>query len=123
MYQYSFEKLEVWQGSKEFVKEIYKVTKKFPKEEMFATVAQLRRAALSISCNIAEGSARKSKKDQAHFIQMSFSSAVEVVNLLIITHELSLIGKEDYLALRDAAEKLTNQLNSFHKRLLADATR
>lgn len=84
MYTYSFEKLEVWVESKDFAKRIYLVTSKFPDTEKFGLTSQLRRASVSISSNIAEGSARKSYKDKAHFSTIAFGSAVEVLNQLII---------------------------------------
>jgi four helix bundle protein len=63
MHQYSFEKLRVWQRAREFVKRIYLLTIKFPKNEKFGIVSQLQRAAVSVSSNIAEGSSRTSGKD------------------------------------------------------------
>ena len=66
-YLFSFEKLEAWVLAKEFVLNIYKLTKRFPKEERYGFVSQLNRAAVSIASNLAEGSARKSSKDKASF--------------------------------------------------------
>lgn len=77
MYTYSFEKLEVWNESKEFTKSIYTITSIFPDQEKFGLISQLRRAAVSICSNIAEGSARSTYKDKAHFTTMAFSSAIE----------------------------------------------
>ena len=96
MYVYSFEKLEVWVEAKELSKVIYIVTKDFPSDEKFGLTSQLRRASISICSNIAEGSARKTNKDKAHFTTMAFSSAVEVLNQVIITEELGFITKEQY---------------------------
>ncbi|MEO8236157.1 MAG: four helix bundle protein [Flavobacterium sp.] len=80
MFIYSFEKLEVWVESKNFSKSIYLITSKFPDNEKYGLISQLRRASISICSNIAEGSARNSFKDKAHFTTMAFSSAVEVLN-------------------------------------------
>ncbi|EOG6905277.1 four helix bundle protein [Flavobacterium psychrophilum] len=80
MFTYSFEKLEVWVESKNFSKSIYLVTSKFPDNEKYGLISQLRRASISICSNIAEGSARNSFKDKAHFTTMAFSSAVKVLN-------------------------------------------
>ena len=113
MYQYSFEKLEVWQLSRELVKEIYRVTSSFPIEEQFGLTRQLRRASISISSNLAEGSSRKSWKDQAHFTQMSFGSLMEVLNQLIISVDLEMINKNDLDDLRPKIEMIGNKLNSF----------
>lgn len=111
MYIYSFEKLEVWNESKEFTKSIYTLTSKFPDSEKFGLVSQLRRASVSICSNIAEGSSRKSFKDKAHFTTMAFSSTVEVLNQLILSFELDFIKEKDYLKLRQDIESVTNKLN------------
>jgi len=111
MYIYSFEKLEVWSESKEFTKSIYILTLTFPDSEKFGLVSQLRRASVSICSNIAEGSARKSFKDKAHFTTMAFSSTVEVLNQLILSFELDFINEKDYLKLREDIESITNKLN------------
>jgi len=112
MYPNSFEKLEVWKEAKKLTIIIYRLTKKFSDEEKFGLCSQLRRASVSIASNIAEGSARKTNKDKAHFTTMAFSSAVEVLNQIIITHELGFISIEDYTQLRKNVESITNKLNA-----------
>jgi len=112
MYVFSFEKLEVWLEAKEFSKMIYEITSNFPDTEKFGLTSQLRRASISIASNIAEGSARKSYKDKAHFTTMAFGSAVEVINQLILSFELNFISEFDYNKLREALESVTNKLNS-----------
>ena len=112
MYIYSFEKLEVWIEAKELSKEIYKSAKNFPADEKFGLTSQLKRASISVCSNIAEGSARKTNKDKAHFTVMAFSSAVEILNQIIIAHELGLINSEEYAALRQKIESITNKLNA-----------
>jgi four helix bundle protein len=112
MYTYSFEKLEVWVEAKKNSKDIYLITKNFPSEEKFGLTSQLRRASISICSNIAEGSARKTNKDKAHFTIMAFSSAVEVLNQIIIAHELEFINLDEYKNLRLQIESITNKLNA-----------
>lgn len=112
MYIFSFEKLDVWVEAKEFSKNIYKITSKFPDSEKFGLISQLRRASISIASNIAEGSARKSYKDKAHFTTMAFGSSVEALNQLIISFELNFISEDDYLKLRSQLESITNKLNA-----------
>ena len=112
MYVYSFEKLDVWIEAKEFIKQIYYVTSKFPDTEKFGLISQLRRASISIASNIAEGSARKSFKDKIHFSTIAFSSSVEVLNQLIISFELSFISETDYIELRKMLESITNKINA-----------
>jgi four helix bundle protein len=111
MKQYAFEKLEVWQDSKSLVKRIYKITKNFPDDEKYGLTNQLRRAAVSIASNLAEGSARQSLNDQARFTIMSFSSLMEVLNQLIICKELGYINEELLQELRAEIEKISNKLN------------
>ncbi|WP_264560560.1 four helix bundle protein [Flavobacterium sp. N2270] len=115
MYTYSFEKLEVWQESKDFCVLIYKITSSFPDDEKFGLTSQLRRATVSISSNIAEGSARSTYKDKAHFTTIAFSSAIEVLNQLIIAFELNYISEETYQNLRGKIESVTNKLNALRK--------
>ena len=76
MHIYSFEKLDVWMEARQLVKWIYIHTASFPSEEKFGLVMQLRRAAISIVSNLAEGSGRQSSKDQAHFSQIAYGSSI-----------------------------------------------
>jgi len=91
----SFEQLTVWQESQLFAVSVYKVTKHFPKEEIFAITSQLRRAASSISANIAEGFGRSSTKDKLHFYTMSYGSLLEVKNFLYLAEKLGYLPKPD----------------------------
>ena len=110
--EYSFEKLKVWKKSREFTKDIYILTKYFPKDEKYGLTSQIRRAAVSISSNLAEGSARKTYKDQAHFTSMAFSSLMEVLNHLYICSDLDYIDKNTFLNFRKDIEHIGNMLNS-----------
>ena len=110
-YTYAFEKLGVWNLTRAFVKKLYFKTKSFPKEELFGITSQVRRATISISNNLAEGSARKSPKEQNRFYEIAYSSAVEVVNLLILSNDLGFLSNEDYSELRNDLGKITYQIN------------
>ena len=112
MFTYSFEKLEVWKESKDFTKQIYLATTNFPETEKYGLISQLRRASVSVCSNIAEGSSRQTNKDKAHFTTMAFSSAVEVLNQLIICFEIEFISENEYLKLRGDLESITNKLNA-----------
>lgn len=79
-YQYGFEKPDVWHNSIEFAKLIYTITNILPTYELYGLTSQIRRAAVSISSNIAEGSSKKSMKDQARFSKIAFKSLLEVLN-------------------------------------------
>jgi four helix bundle protein len=118
MHQYSFEKLRVWQRSREFVRRIYFLTKKFPESEKFGIVAQLQRAAVSVSSNIAEGSSRISGKDQGNFLQMAYSSLMECLCQLILSFDLGYISESELTEARDRIEEISNLLNAYRKAIL-----
>lgn len=96
MKNYSFEKLECWQQARKLAVWIYQVTNVFPGAERFGISAQMRRAAISIASNIAEGTSRKSFREQAYFTTVAYSSTIELLNDLIISHDLKFIEKMNY---------------------------
>lgn len=110
---FSFEKLGVWQDAKGLTLLVYKATKDFPDEEKYALVSQLRRAVISVSSNIAEGSSRMSPKDQARFYHIAFSSLMEVLSQIIISVELGYIHEEESFRLE--ISKIANKLNALSK--------
>jgi four helix bundle protein len=114
-YLFAFEKLDVWKLAKDFSIEIYKLTKKFHREERFGLMSQLNRAAISVASNIAEGSSRKSKKDKAHFYQIAYGSLMEVASQLIIVRELGFMADQDYASLRTKLHEISNKLNALYK--------
>jgi four helix bundle protein len=116
MKTFYFEKLDVWQKARVFVKNIYELTAEFPTEEKYGVISQLRRASLSITANIAEGMSRNTEKDKARFINMAFSSAIEVINFLILTQDLGILSEEKYFKLREQIEEITNKLNSLYSK-------
>ncbi len=96
MYIFSFEKLDVWQNSRELILIIYKLTANFPSTEIYGITSQIKRSVSSIATNIAEGTSRNTNKDKAHFLMISFSSATETLNHLIISKDLDYITEEEY---------------------------
>lgn len=96
---FGYRKLIAYQKAKEVVKRTYKLLKKFPAEERYAMCDQLRRASLSITSNIAEGVNRFSVKDKAHFIEIAYSSLMEVSSQFEIAEELEYITNEDRLSM------------------------
>ena len=86
--------LEVWKDSIEFVKDIYLITSTFPQDEKFGIVSQMRRAAVSIPSNIAEGNARLSAKEAVRFIDIAIGSIAELDTQLIISKKLDFIDDE-----------------------------
>jgi four helix bundle protein len=107
---YSFEKLGAWNESRMLVAWIYRATADFPSDEKFGLISQIRRAAVSVVSNLAEGSARKSAKDQAHFYQISYSSLIEVLNQLIISNDLTFLGNDKLTEGRTLIENLTSKI-------------
>ncbi|MFH0833912.1 MAG: four helix bundle protein [Patescibacteria group bacterium] len=100
-YENSFRKLVVWQNAKKLVGLIYKLTKKFPREEIFGLTSQIRRAAVSVAANIAEGSARANKKEKIQFYLIAKSSLVEVDCLAELSFEQNYFSESDYKQLLD----------------------
>ena len=98
---------------------IYKVTGSFPEMEKFGLVRQLRRASTSISSNLAEGSARLTPKDQAHFSVMAYSSLMEVLNHLILSMDLKFITSEELDSLREMIAPLATKINNLRKAQLS----
>jgi four helix bundle protein len=123
MYLYSFEKLEVWKEYKKLTKIIYQITSRYPENEKFGLTSQLRRASISVCSNLAEGSARITPKDKAHFSTMAYSSLIEVLNQIIISYELDFINESDYLNFRKLIESLSNKINSLRKFQLNESTK
>lgn len=115
MYEYNFEKLEVWKFSIDFAKKVYEITESFPDIEKFGLISQIRRAVVSISSNVAEGSAKQSLKDQARFTEMAFGSLMEILNQMILSFKLKFIKEKDYIDIRNYIENLSRQLNALKK--------
>ena len=112
---FSFEKLIVWQKSRELAKNVYLHTKTFPKAELFGLTGQMRRCSISIASNIAEGSGRHYPKDKARFTEISYSSALELLNQTIIAFDLEYIEEYEYLSLRTEIEEITYLINGLYK--------
>jgi len=104
--------LRVWQQSIELVSEIYMITKNFPKEEMFGLVSQMRRAAVSVPSNIAEGYARGTDREKVHFLRISSGSMSEVETQLIMCMKLGYISQEQYDEISEKLTAVWKQLNS-----------
>ena len=107
----TFRNLNVYNKSKELVKQVYELLKKFPREEQFALCDQLRRAVISIPSNIAEGSGRNSQKDQAHFYSIAYGSLMETFSQLDIACDLGYIRQEEFnqleLLIKEEAKMLS----------------
>ena len=89
----SYKDLQVWQKAIELVKKVYLVTKAFPNDEMYGLINQMRRSAVSIASNIAEGKSRQTKKEYIRFLYITIGSTAELETQVIIAHELKYIDK------------------------------
>ncbi|WP_294325480.1 four helix bundle protein [uncultured Chryseobacterium sp.] len=107
----NFKDLLVWQKSIDFVTEVYRTTEAFPKNEFYGLMSQIRRAAVSIPSNIAEGNSRRSKPDYLQFLKISRGSCAEVETQLIISKNLKFLNEEDYLKLNQEIIEITKMLN------------
>ncbi len=101
-----FEELLVWQKAHKMVLEIYMITKGFPAQEIYCLTSQMRRAAISIPANIAEGFKKKGKADKLRFLNISHGSLEELKYYLILSHDLGYISKNNLTLLIEEVSKL-----------------
>ena len=107
----SFEELIIWQESRKFANNIYKLTKNFPQEELYGLTSQIRRAAISIMSNIAEGFDRRTTKEFISFLIIARASVSEVQNDLYISLDLNYINKENFQNTYNHAQKIAKLIN------------
>ena len=108
-----FRNLKVWQKAQEVFVEIYKLTSRFPKDELYGLTSQARRAAVSIVANIAEGCGRGSDADLARFLQMAIGSSFELDALIVIAKDLKFITDVEYDSSAMNLSELKRMLNAF----------
>lgn len=114
---FRFERIEAWQLARAFNKSVYRAARGFPKEEMFALTSQIRRASVSISSNIAEGSGRNSDADFAHFLEIAYGSLMEVVSQLFIALDERYLTEVEFEAFADEADVLASKIVALSKAL------
>jgi four helix bundle protein len=114
---FNFEKLEVWKKSIELADTIYASTRTFPAEERFGLTNQLRRAAVSISSNIAEGSSRSSKADFAHFIEFGTGSVFELASQMFIARRQGLLAEKNFQEIYADAQEIRRMLSGLRNSL------
>ncbi len=112
-----FRKLLVWEKAHAFTKEVYKSTVNFPQEEKFGIISQIRRAAVSVPCNLAEGCGRGGNIELARFVTIASGSASESEYLLQLSHELDFLDKEKYFMLNNDINEVKRMLNSLETTL------
>ena len=114
---FNFEKLEVWQKAIDFADLVYSLSKVFPDEEKFGLTSQMRRAAVSISSNIAEGSSRHSRDDYARFLEIATGSLFEVISQSFIARRRGYLSEVDFKRAYSAAEEQSRMLSGLRKSL------
>jgi len=102
----SFKDPGTWKEGHKLVLMVYKITRTFPKDELFALTNQMIRAVVSVTSNIAEGFGRSSYKDKNHFYQMALGSIIEIQNQLMIAKDVQYIGASDFEKINDQAVKV-----------------
>jgi four helix bundle protein len=114
---FNFEKLDVWQKAIGFADLVYNHTRHFPADERFGLTNQMRRAAVSISSNIAEGTSRMSQTDYARFVEIATGSVFEVVSQAFVGRRQGFLNEEDFRALYVAADEIGRMLSGLRKSL------
>ncbi|MGC1479851.1 MAG: four helix bundle protein [Chthoniobacterales bacterium] len=114
---FNFEKLETWQKAIDFATLIYEITSKFPSDERFGLTSQLRRAAVSVSSNIAEGASRSSKKEYARFVEIATGSLFEVVSQAHVAKRLEYLDDLAFDAIYDQSDDLSRMLSGLRNYL------
>lgn len=112
--------LDVWKYSRELVKLVYQLTKPFPKEELYGLTNQIRRCAVSVPSNIAEGIGRQSNKETIHFLYIAKGSLQEVETQLYLSFDLEYISEDDLKEILEKVisnKKLLNGFINYYKKL------
>lgn len=120
--KYNYKNLTVYKESKDLVLLVYKLLKKFPREEQYALCDQLRRAVISIPSNLAEGSGRTSSKDQAHFFEMAYGSLMEVSCQIDIAQELGYITVQEVDLIEQHVGTIAALLSGLRSKCLGTTT-
>lgn len=114
---FRFEKLDVWHKAIAFADLVYSVSRQFPDDERFGLTSQMRRASVSISSNIAEGSGRTSDKDFARFLEIAYSSVLETLSQAHIAQRQAFLKEADFRQLYVKSEELTRMLSGLKGKL------
>jgi len=113
----SFKQLNIWQKGIEIVKDVYLLTKKFPKEELYGLSSQMKRAAISIPSNVAEGFKRYHNKEYSQFLYIALGSIGELETQIIIAQELGFITKEELNNISEKIDHISRMISSLINKL------
>lgn len=109
----NFKTLKAWELADNLAVELYRITRAFPKEEQYGLTSQVRRAAVSVAANIAEGSSRHTKKDLVHFLVIARASLAEVEYYIHLTQRLGYLGMEEGMTLSAMLKETAITLNGY----------
>lgn len=117
---FNFENLEAWKQARAYASSVYRLTKSFPREEMFGLTSQIRRAAVSVPSNLAEGASRHSRTDYAHFVEIAAGSLFETISLAFVAQDQGYLSPRQFQALYAEAEALSRLISGLRAWLLAN---
>ena len=117
MKKHNYKKLTIWLRAKELVKVVYLISEKFPDSERFGITSQIRRAIVSVVLNTVEGSGRNSSKDFSHFLNMAYTSLLEVECLMILSVDLNFVNEGDIVKEQKEIEELLKMIYAFRDNL------
>ena len=115
-----YQNLKVWQKAREMAVILYRVTTTFPKEEQFGLTSQLRRSAVSVASNIAEGAGRNTKGEFIQFLGIATGSAYELETQLLIANDLSYLDSNSFNKIHQMVQEITKMLYNFRQHLSSD---
>jgi four helix bundle protein len=113
----SHRELDVWKVAMELARDVYGLARQMPKQEEFRLTGQMIRAAVSIAANIAEGNARSTRKEYAHFVSIARGSASELETLVLLAGDAELVSREATAAILEKTERVARMLTRLHARL------
>ena len=117
------ENLEIWRLGVSLAKDVYVITEKFPRREVYCLTDQIRRAAVSVPSNIAEGKGRSTAKDFVHLLNTARGSLYELTTQLYVAREIAYLSEEDFSSLHKRIEDLSHKIVAMSKYLKAKNTR
>lgn len=114
-----FRDLKVWQKGHELTLAVYRVTARFPRDELYGLISQMRRSAVSIPANVAEGCCRSGDTEFARFTQIAMGSASELKYYFVLARDLEFVNAEDFRRLTDQVDQVERMLSSLIRKLRA----
>lgn len=114
---FNYEQLDIWKDAIQYAKLVYKITQGFPREEMYGLTNQLRRAVVSISSNIAEGSGSTTLKDKLHYLDIAIKSTLETTSQVSLALELEYINSDQKVELYESGEKIIRKIRAYKRYL------